>query len=332
METTKTQFLGTHLRKENIMKKMLTLIITLYLLCMFVISIYAGELNQQSNLTIDQNISNVLINQLSSNDLIDLKNSELYETDYVLISIDNEPIIKIYNEIYWDRSNASLNEVLLYAEQATAFDYVALNQNIRLRKIISNEVVSIGYSSEKSSINYIDDIKEITSDFEIHGKRCQILNIYCFDGFSSHQGASIYFITKQGIYIKYYENKYSNGIWLKEEEYKKYSDEYYHYLISKENNFNENGEAINGGNLSFIDFLTDHTDWSSQLDNDESNKENPPNDTQNETLIEQNNGNKKQQVNGKIIAFAVICIAFGCIAVVSVGTITAIIIIKKRKR
>ena len=223
------------------MKKFLLTVILLIVFCVFSITINAESLTQSSNVTVNQSISNIFLNQLSSDDLTDLKNSNLYESGGVSISIDNEPIMKIYNEIYWECSDTNLNELLFVAEQSNVFDYVALNENVRLRKIISKERISIGISSEKSSLNYINDIKEMSSNLEIFGRKCKILNIYCFDGFTSYHGASIYFVTDQGTYIKYYESKHSKGIWFEEEQYKKYANEYHNYLISPEYNYNENG-------------------------------------------------------------------------------------------
>jgi len=256
--------------------------------CFFTTTISAEHLTQSSNVTISQSVSNIFSSQLSSEDLTSLKDASLYESGHVPISIDNQPIMKIYNEIYWACSNTNLNEILLYAEQSNVFDYVAFNENVRLRKIVSKELISIGFSPEKSSLNYTNDIKEMSSNFEIFGRQCQILNIYCFDGFSSHQGASIYFVTDQGTYIKHYENKHSNGIWFEEEQYKKYADEYYNYLISQENNYTENGEPIGGGNLSFISFINKSNNSSGTIVNKpENNTEQNSNTENNHKQLEQ---------------------------------------------
>lgn len=239
--------------------KKVSFFIIMVAICILSITINAKDV-AQSNASANESISNILKNQLSTDDLNDLKNDDLYGLAKNPISIDNEPIIKIYNVVYWEFSNMNLDEILLIAEQAKTFDYVALNQDVRLRKIISTDNISIGISSEQSSLNYVDDIRKITSDFEILNKQCKILNIYCFDGFTSLQGASVYFVTDQGIYIRYYENKHSEGVWFEEKQYKKYASDYYEYISSPENNYNEFGEPINGGNMSFVSYINSLSD------------------------------------------------------------------------
>ncbi len=328
------------MKGELIVKRFLSFITFLILFITFACLISAENLDVSSNATFDQGISNVLINQLSEKDFNDLQNEDLYLKNTPFESVENEPVLKIYTDLFMWHSSKDLNEILSLADQLDYIHYAILNKNIMLTKGIYSDRVYIGTSPISINLNYINDIKKITSDFTILGKKLKILNIYCFDEYSSHFGASVYYVTDNGTYIKHYKTEYSSGVWFEEEEYNKYSTDYYNYISSYEYNHGADGTLVGGG-LSFIDYLTTKTDWESSQEstenqgdstNSENKQENPSNNAQNETPIEQNNGAKKHEINGKIIACAVICITFACVAVASAGAVTAILLVKKRKR
>lgn len=327
------------MKGELIVKKILSLITFLILFISFACLISAENLDISSSTTINRDISNIIINQLSEKDYNDLQNEDLYTKNSQFVSIENEPVLKIYTDLFMWHSSKDLNEILLLADQLDYVHYAMLNKNIMLTKGVYNDRVYIS-TSPNIDLNYINDIKKITTDFTIFGKKLQILNIYCFDEYASHFGASVYYVTDNGTYIVHYENKKASGVWFKEEVYNKYLTDYYEYISSYEFNHGADG-TLTGGCLSFIYYLETQTDWKGFQEStenqdeptiDENNKENSSNDIQNETPIEQNNGNEKHETNERIIACAAICIAFACIVALSAGAVTATILVKKRKR
>lgn len=262
---------------------------------------------ENTNQSIEPEISTVFSNQLSSKELNDLQNKDLYSFDYELTHAESRPIMKIYNAVYWFCSHKSLDEILSYAEQSTVCDYVILDEDIRVRKLDLKEKVSIGISPQSSSYNYIKDLKEINVVYNILGNKCNILQIYCFEGFTSYQGASIYFVTNQGTFIKHYEKGDSQGVWFEEKQYQIYAQEYYNYISSPENNYNENGEPIGGAQLSFISFVNglsinqgnDQTDES--LSNNKENEQEETKSDNNQSIVEENiehpNSNSQPNLN-----------------------------------
>ncbi len=196
-------------------------------------------------------------------------NEQLDETEYSKLSdknsyassindlvLENEPVIKVYNEIYWNYSNLPIDEIVENANQSNIVDYIVLKESpIRLRMRDSKGKFSIGLSSKSTSAKWVNDILNVSLDMNILNYDCTVTEIYCFEDFSSHMGATVYYLTTQGTFVKYYRYETSDGTWFTEHDYRSYAWEYYNYLISPENNCNENGEPIGGGTLSFLDFI-----------------------------------------------------------------------------
>ena len=86
------------------------------------------------------------------------------------------------------------------------------------------------------------------------GESCKIENIYCFDSTTSIFGASVYIKTDKGVFVKYYEYAHSQGVVFTETEFRKAAAEYYAFISSYENNYDENGEGL-GGTITFAEFL-----------------------------------------------------------------------------
>ena len=93
---------------------------------------------------------------------------------------------------------------------------------------------------------YAKDIANLSVQTEILGKQCKISQIVGFDEGHSHKGTAIYVVTDQGIFVRYYPDYISEGVWLTEQDYQTYAKAFYEYTTSYEYNYNENGEALNG--------------------------------------------------------------------------------------
>ena len=101
---------------------------------------------------------------------------------------------------------------------------------------------------------FVNDICNMSVDTEILGEQCEISNIYCFNGVSSHKGVAVHFVTDKGVFVKYYENYQTEGVWFSGEDYREYAEGYYNYSISPENNYSENGGLV-GGTETFLSYI-----------------------------------------------------------------------------
>lgn len=102
---------------------------------------------------------------------------------------------------------------------------------------------------------YVQDIITLSEQVEINGNLSAVTGIYCFDGNNSHNGIIVYIFTPDEALIKYYDHPYAEALLLSEGDFKEYANSYYDYITSYENNYNEFGEPIGGGMLSFKDFI-----------------------------------------------------------------------------
>ena len=127
----------------------------------------------------------------------------------------------------------------------------------------------IGVSaSYNQAPRYIKDIQNLKSTETIDEQTHEIKGIYCFDGSSSYMGTLIYLQTNKGTYVKYYEYPDSEPLLFPENKFIEYGTAYYQYLISYENNYNEFGESLFGGALTFASFIDDY------LNNSKAEKQN----------------------------------------------------------
>ena len=246
------------------MKKYTFLITLLLLIITLNVSVYAIDSDLKTDRAVlDENLASQLINQLGKSDSDIIKNKELYSANAKNVDVENKPIIKVYNSIYWEVSDQSINNIILRADLAVAIDYIVLgNEDVRLTKLKIDDDVTMGISNIDADCNFIEDIKSMSINTDILGDRCRIKNIVCFDAFSSYDGASVYVITDKGIFIKYYSDPLSEGMWFSEDEYSRYAIAYHKYLTSPENNYNENGEPLYGKSDSFLSYIENHYDKS----------------------------------------------------------------------
>ena len=240
------------------MKKFLIFIFSLIILiAIFTVSSYASEQKQVQAL--DEELASTLKSQISSDDYALLGNRELYDDSLSSFNLSDQPIIKIYRTyIYWELCDLELNDIIEYAEAHSHTEYVVFGeQDIRIGVFEKDNNITLYKSSENAgSVNYVADIKKAKSNMSILGKDLKVNNIYCFDAFSSHSGALVYYHTDKGVFAKYYEDQLSQGKWFTEEDFIKYGKSYYEYITSYEYNHNEKGELLGGG-ISFLSFVND---------------------------------------------------------------------------
>ena len=238
------------------MKKAIILITIFLLLCSLGISINAEE--QTISCIEDQKLVDTLIQTFDKSELDILNDEKLHNKDLPDINFSEKPIIKIYCEVYWYLAHLPLDNILSDMPERNDIDYVVFDDNpIRVRKVLfyGKEIPEILISAEPADINFINDIQKMSSKMLILGNECEILQIVTFDGYTSHQGTLTYVDTDKGMFVKYYPDQLSEGSWFTEEDFRKYAKPYYEYISAYENNYDENGQGLNGIHISLLEYI-----------------------------------------------------------------------------
>ena len=243
------------------MKK--TLGILLIAICLFMMqtTAFATETVKVADANFDESLTSVLNGKIASTDTEILFNPKYYDQSMANVNVVGKPIVKCYNEIYWNLSGGELQAIISVADKSNSVDFIVFDDsNYRITKWQKNSD-SVIISMNRiyfDSPNYLKDIQSLTAQTKINNTQCNISNIICFDGSTSFMGILVYLITDQGTFVKYYENNSSNAMLFPEQEFKKRATKYYNFLISQENNYNENGEPVGGTNVNFSAFLQTH--------------------------------------------------------------------------
>ena len=227
-------------------------------------TVYAGFYEKES----PPKISGILHDQLSQRESDELMIESHYQSPLTIDEVKDRPILKIFNEIYWDGVGQPFDEYLNSAREseneAGSFvrDFVVFGDNlfrITLWEYDGQIRIAKRYDYDDSSIpTYLRDLLQADDTVTISGNTVKVKNIFCFDSLNSHTGAVVYLITDIGVYVKYYEQSTSEAVCYSEEDFRKIMSEYYQFLTSHENNYNENGEPL-GGTPSLTDYLRERS-------------------------------------------------------------------------
>lgn len=230
------------------MKHTLTVFFTIIFMVTLCTNTYAAEFVERGEEYMDTKVAETIESQLSRTEKEFINNIDN--------TLSNELLLKVYNEISWFSAGKSPSEMIADAEKFTETtmykDYYVLSDAPYRVKIGQGQVLK----DEGTDIpQYVQDIIALADQVEINGNLSAVTGIYCFDGNNSHNGIIVYILTPDEALIKYYDHPYAEALLLSEGNFKEYANDYYDYITSYENNYNEFGEPIGGGMLSFKDFI-----------------------------------------------------------------------------
>lgn len=227
------------------------------LISSMIINVCAVEEMTDDTEKIDSALTDIFSKQITESEFNILTNSEYYDTSMQKVNINNKPTMKIYNYIYWSLSDKPLQTIVSEANKEKWKDYIVFDDTpLKIRVLQDEESSSVGVNEEYTTVpQFISDIQNLQEDITICNINCKLEDIVCFDGNSSYQGVIVYLKTDQGIFVKYYENYNSSALVFTEDEFSKYAIDYYNYISSYEYNYNSDGEALGGNNLTFALFL-----------------------------------------------------------------------------
>lgn len=246
----------------KIVKLSITILISLIMIIVLCSNTYADTETKGKEFIMDTNIISIINSQLTDTEISELKDSGIPELAADEQFRSETPVLKIYNELFTSKVGEPLELRLAEAEainsKASYTNYVILNAMPYMICRMNNDTnqnVFIDKECYASSIpTYISDIMALSKNFFVE-KDCVLEGIYCFDADTSYQGIAVYLKTDQGVYVRYYENSTSEAILFTEDEFRFRAGAYYNYLTSYENNYNEKGEALGDGSMSFLSFI-----------------------------------------------------------------------------
>ena len=205
-----------------------------------------------------QNTKEELLNQLENT----------ADSDLSLADIQNQVILKCHLMGIWYYDGITQlqdpNEIPQY------FDNLESNNGKQFLSylVIGEEVTSVHFRSQGSTYtveseklqntpNYIQDIMDAkvfqsTAITDIKDYE----NIVCIDGYPSHWGAVVYYLTKTGGTVLYYPNEYSEAQVFRFLDFQRYAHAYKQYITSYDFNYSANGSP-KVGDISFLDFVND---------------------------------------------------------------------------
>ncbi len=250
---------------KKTIKYLLLIVILLVIILSLAINISANNITEydDEDTTVDSEFASILNSQLTDYEISALNSCGIPE-----LAIDEEyrskhPIIARLGTVFSFHQVGEGFDCLLDAAQESnnkmAYkDYIALSDKPYFVSIYDKDgkpIAEAVYDYYDSGVpTYISDIMGFSNGLPIE-EECRLEGIYCFDGETSHQGIAVYLLTDKGIYVEYYKNSTSKGVLFSEEDFRAKAAEYYAYLVSYENNYNEKGEPIGGGTVDFLTFI-----------------------------------------------------------------------------
>lgn len=267
-------------REENNMSfvKRLTIIIVSFVMAASSgVNTFADNEIRDGESIMDTKIISIINGQLSDEEISALKTTGIPELALNEQSGSKTSVLRIYNEVFSPNVGEPLETRLAEDanEKASFTDYVKLNAAPYVIRMMHDDVkttASIDKERYASVIpTYISDITALSESF-VTDENCAIEGIYCFDGDTSHQGIAVYLKTDKGVFVRYYETSTSEAILFTEEEFRLKGRAYYDYITSYGYNYNENGEALGGGSISFLTFIQNADNGDGAASDADSNK------------------------------------------------------------
>lgn len=215
-----------------------------------------------SNNRLDPFIAELIQEQLTEEELAALSDTDKYDQNLLGKQIMGYPILKVYTEVFWEKADLSLDELVSFADRYSNdlgfSDYVVFAENpFRIRMLNNGADIHIGKVDEgwNNIPTYVSDLMTTSNKIVFQNNEYRIKGIRCFDALSSQQGAVVYFDTDKGALVKYYENSYSESIIYSEKDFSEKATAYYEYITSQQHNYNDDGEPLGGSMISFAAFL-----------------------------------------------------------------------------
>lgn len=227
------------------MKKIFIFVLLFAIIFSTTLFIGAEGLSKQSitmsKITLEKNHQDILFD------------TKYYDESLSQYDLSQKNIVVTYNFAYWEFFEDSLSDIVKYADAEKTIDYWILDSSpYRISKFQSNDKINIRLKATPTTCpTYLNDIIRALS---VSSADKSPKNIICFDGSASHQGIVIYYVYENATEVVVYEDIASEALRLPLDKFQAYAEEYYSYITSDEVNYDEDGNPLYGGNVSFKEF------------------------------------------------------------------------------
>lgn len=216
---------------------------------------------------------------------------KLLPEEFANYSMEDKPVLAVFNSLSWGyAAYPQLEEGIVAACEETALWYVVWDDILMFitKSPIRNSYRVRTYDTVFDTVpTYVKDIASGSVEQYFLGNKHTIENIICFDGASSRQAIMVYYITDGGTFVRYYENLSANAIEYTFEEFQPYAAAYHALITSYEYNYDEKGQALYGGGVSFSEFMANPEKYQVPVTNDTTEMTQPSPGTDTQETIEQ---------------------------------------------
>lgn len=282
------------------------------------LAVDAANVSNQDN-KFNENLKDALIQNLDAKDKELLFDSKHFDESMQGLDFLNKPVIKCYTEHLWGEFENGLQSAVSHGENAVMEPYYIVfdTQTYKIGRWTDNGVErAVVLDTYTKLPRYLKDIQLLDSEIKTDSSKHTIENIVCFDMSHSFFGIVVYLVTDGGNIVKYYEDETSEAVVFSEEEFKLRAKKYYDFLISPENNYDENGNFVGGNNVSFAEYTKNNPN---NITEDNTNNVDDPKAVPNP---DEKSDVKKNGVFG--------CVATAVTVIIAIVTVTCVLRKKKK--
>lgn len=239
------------------MKRVCSMLVTLMILlacCNVAVSAETSAREQEVSTLID------LLRNPENNDYICPFDPSLLPEEYADFTLEGQAVLFIFKGSVWRFMHLPLEEAIENAYELCLYSYRLISgpekavtkRTDRAKYIVSDlAIVDHMYGTP----TYVLDVLTGDAVQSFLGAEHGINSIICFDGHGVQQYAAVLYFTDGGVFVRHYDYPNSEAVEYTLEEYQIYAAAYYEYLTAYETNYNEKGEPLNGGSITFSDFI-----------------------------------------------------------------------------
>ncbi len=239
------------------MKKVLIILLTVICCLTSALSSVAKE-SKNVDSKFNESLKDSLLQNLTTKDKEILFNSKDLDSSVAKVDLSDKPIVKCYTEHLWGEFENGLQSAVSHGENAVMEPYYIVfdTQTYKIGRWTDNGVErAVVLDTYTELPRYLKDIQLLDSEIKTDSSKHTIENIVCFDMSHSFFGIVVYLVTDGGNIVKYYEDETSEAMVFSEEEFKLRAKKYYDFLISPENNYDENGNFVGGNSVTFAGYV-----------------------------------------------------------------------------
>ncbi len=234
------------------MKRILSSLFALLILSSLCSPVFAAK----AKMVLDPDVAATIHGQLTSEELADFANTELYNSSMEGMALNGQPVLKIHLGALFYTTDNSLENLLTLETGFNVNQYVVLGEKpYQLVQFKETKKIGVNASFEEALPTYVADLYTLSKTMTLNGQECTLQGVYCFNLPRAATETAVYLQTDKGVFVKYYADDHMPCQLFTEAELVEYAKNYIAYLTSDEVNYDENGELLGGGSVTFSEFV-----------------------------------------------------------------------------